>query len=68
MSWAARAGNWISAGVGRPRVKTPSCTYTEDAGAKEVPIMPHSLVLRITGVAAFFLLLALLLWRRGHRS
>jgi hypothetical protein len=30
--------------------------------------LPHPLALRITGVAVFFLLLSLLLWRRGHRD
>jgi hypothetical protein len=34
-------------------------------GAK---IIPHPLAVRITAVAVFFLLLSLLLWRRGHRS
>ena len=36
------------------------------AGAPSIP--PQPIVLRITAVAIFFLLLSLLLWRRGHRS
>jgi len=30
--------------------------------------VPHPLLLRIAGIAIFFLLMALLLWRRGHRG
>jgi hypothetical protein len=30
--------------------------------------MPHPLLLRITGVMIFFLMLALVLWHRGHRG
>jgi hypothetical protein len=29
--------------------------------------LPHPLMLRATAVAVFFLLILLLLWRRGHR-
>jgi len=29
--------------------------------------VPHPLLLRIAGIAIFFLLMALLLWRRGRR-
>jgi hypothetical protein len=29
--------------------------------------VPHPLMLRATAVAVFFLLILLLLWRRGHR-
>jgi hypothetical protein len=31
-------------------------------------IVPHPLAVRITAVAVFFLLLSLLLWRRGNRD
>jgi hypothetical protein len=36
------------------------------AAAAQIPV--HPLVLRVTAVAVFFLLLSLLLWRRGRRG
>jgi hypothetical protein len=36
--------------------------------AEGVKISLHPLAVRITTVVVFFLLLSLLLWRRGHRG
>jgi hypothetical protein len=36
--------------------------------AEGAKIVLHPLAVRITAVVVFFLLLSLLLWRRGHRS
>jgi hypothetical protein len=36
------------------------------AGVSEA--ISHPLAIRVTGVVVFFLLLSLLLWRRGHRN